>query len=90
MQIEQTTSVVLEGNPECNHAFLTKGMGNLTLKPLIKSTMLGRWKVNSRLHSIERICFNCGRLEVVDTDINWSTPFSFEAVIDRFKQQLPK
>lgn len=90
MQIEQETQVILEGDCNCNHAFLTNGIGKLNLMPLIKSTLRSKWRTNANIHSIERICFNCGRLEVVNTEMNWSTPFSFAAVINRFRDKLQK
>lgn len=89
MQIKQTISVAIEGKSECKHSFLTNGIGTLYFMPLVKSILRRKWRQNADIHTIERICFNCGHLEIVDTHMDWSSPFSFAAVISRFKDQLP-
>jgi hypothetical protein len=84
MQIEQKTIVTFEGDKNCDHAFMTDGAGNLTLKPLIKS-LFGGAQENHELHSVDRICIKCMRFETVQTLIDWSTPFTFAAVMAKLK-----
>ena len=84
MQIKQKTTVAYEGDKNCDHAFMTDGAGNLTLMPLIKS-FLGGKEENHELHSVDRICFKCMRLEKVQTLVDWSTPFTFGAVMAKLK-----
>lgn len=89
MQIEQKTIVACEGDRNCEHAFITDGAGNLTLMPLIKSFLGGKEK-NHELHSVNRICFKCMRLEKVYTLVDRSTPFTFAAVIAKLKAKQDK
>lgn len=85
MQIEQKTIVAYEGDKNCDHAFMTDGAGKLVLKTLVKTLFGCNKEEGHELHSVDRICFKCMRLETVQTIVDWSTPFTFAAVLAKLK-----
>lgn len=87
MQIKQITSVANQGEEQCNHAFMTNGVGKLNIMPLVRSVLRNKWRKNHELHTVERICFRCLRLEVVTTEVDYSTPFTFLAALNRLSDQ---
>jgi hypothetical protein len=88
MQIKQITSVGFEGEQGCSHAFMTNGIGKLNIAPLVKSVLRNKWRKNHDLHTVERICFRCMRLEEVVTQVDYSTPFTFSAVLSQLKEKV--
>lgn len=87
MQIRQITSVANVGDVNCNHAFMTDGIGKLNLKPLVASVIRNKWRKNHQLHSVKRICFNCLRLEEVITEVDYSTPFTFASAVNKLENK---
>lgn len=87
MQIRQNTSVAHQGDEHCNHAFMTDGIGKLNIKPLVASVLRNKWRKNHDLHTVQRICFKCHRLEEVTTQVDYSTPFTFAAALSQLNQK---
>lgn len=81
--IKQETQVVSEGNSKCNHTFLVKGANE---KRSFFEKCLDVVDLEKQDHICERVCFLCGKHEVVTTSISKENPFTFEATLARFSK----
>jgi len=70
MKITQETKVLKAGKDDCDHIFMSDGSGSIGMFPMS--------------HTLTRICFLCGQLEVLHTYRDSTTPFTFKSVVQRF------